>query len=292
MASGKMRGAPVSGSASYYDRLADRYTAYYLERSPAGHALRVRQQRVLELLGTSCRRVLDVGCGPGILGEALLERGHEFWGLDAAPEMAERCRKRIGRRGGAHVLVGDALRLPFPDGFFDAVICLGVIGNLQVGRVALGELRRVTRPGGVLLVSLPNPVSPYAAWKSLVFFPALAVWRRATSRLRPGGAGGKFLYGMWKAGDGRRHLHAPGLYTSRTARQVLAAQGSPVDATVYFYFNVFLSPLDQLMPRVSMQACEKLERLRDGWLRWIGSGFILRASREEPATESETCAGR
>jgi ubiquinone/menaquinone biosynthesis C-methylase UbiE len=266
----------ASGSAPYFDTVAEEYASWYEAPSADGYALRVRQERVLELLDLKGGRVLDVGCGPGMLGAELLRRGYEFWGVDAAPGMLAQCRRRLGA-GRARLAVGDAARLPFPDGAFDAVICMGVIGNVRAGAAALAELARLVRPGGTLVVSLPNPLSPYGAWKSLVFYPVVSLLRAGYYRLA-GRPEPRALYRFaWRPSLGSRLLHFPGFHTVRDVRELLARRGAEVTDVVHFYFNVFLSPLDQLFPRLAVRAARGLERLRRGPLRFLGAGFVVRA---------------
>lgn len=89
-------------------------------------------------------RVLDAGCGEGVLveeyaGRLLIE------GLD--PNYAS-----------AHVRTGSVTALPYPDGSFDRALCLDVLEHLSFDDQpkAFRELHRVLRPGGELLVSVPN----------------------------------------------------------------------------------------------------------------------------------------
>jgi ubiquinone/menaquinone biosynthesis C-methylase UbiE len=100
------------------------------------------------------RRVLDVGCGTGILVAALLEKAPEVVcvvELDFALEMLrQNSRKfqdpRVGR------VCADAMRLPAASGSFDLVLCFGILPHLEDSRVAVAELLRVLRPGGALSV--------------------------------------------------------------------------------------------------------------------------------------------
>jgi ubiquinone/menaquinone biosynthesis C-methylase UbiE len=146
----------------YYDQVVAEYTAWYHTESPLGYALRVRQQRVVELLDQPGGRILDVGCGPGMLASELLYRGYEFWGIDASSGMIQQCRKQFGTVARAHFAVGDAVHLPFADEFFDVVVCIGVLDRLQANEAALKEMARVVKPNGTLVISFPNLVSPYS----------------------------------------------------------------------------------------------------------------------------------
>src|SRR5690242_9881869 len=94
-------------------------------------------------------RVLDVGAGTGVSTEELGRSGAYAVGADLSTGML-----RAGRRTGRTVplVAGDALRLPFPDGAFDAVTISFALRNVVDTGAALRELGRVTRPGGRLVV--------------------------------------------------------------------------------------------------------------------------------------------
>jgi len=257
----------MQGPESYFDAVAHRYFRLYHEESPGGYALRVRKQRVLELLDREGGRVLDVGCGPGVMVQELLNLGYEFWGVDASPRMIEECHKNFGPMKGVHFSVGNAVSLDFPEGFFDVVICTGVIDRLPAYELAIRELVRVVKGNGTLLISFPNLLSPYAAWKRFIFYPTVARLQSLSRGLLRRPPAPSLLSSFAK------------LHTARAATRLLAAQGARCTEIVYFDFNLFLSPLDQLFPHGALKVTEKLERLRFGRLKWLGVGFIVKARK-------------
>lgn len=94
--------------------------------------------------------VLDVGCGTGtMLGH--LERYGTVRGVDASEEAVRFCHER----GVAGVTQADGVPLPFEPESFDLVTALDVIEHVDRDDELLAELRRITRPGGTLLVSVP-----------------------------------------------------------------------------------------------------------------------------------------
>jgi SAM-dependent methyltransferase len=96
-------------------------------------------------------RVLDVCCGPGMLGAGALERGAEAFGLDFSPEAVELARNLVPS---GHFERGDAQALPYPPETFDAVLCGYGLMHLPVPAAALREMLRVLRPGGRTAVSV------------------------------------------------------------------------------------------------------------------------------------------
>ena len=90
-------------------------------------------------------RLLDVGAGEGALVERYRDQGWDIVGADAAYESP-------------HVKKADLRCLPFEDGSFDTVLCLDVLEHVELldQSAALGEIARVLRDDGLLLMSVPN----------------------------------------------------------------------------------------------------------------------------------------
>ena len=90
--------------------------------------------------------ILDAGCGVGAFSEPLV-KNNTVYGVDFSEKSLAFAAKR-----GLVTLNGDLAALPFPDGKFDVVFCIGVIQLIPDSALVLKELSRVTKPGGVLLV--------------------------------------------------------------------------------------------------------------------------------------------
>lgn len=104
-------------------------------------------------------RVLDVGCGVGYLCEVLARGGdgRHIVGVDPSLESIRACRELAP---GAF-MAGDALALPFRASSFDCVALSDVIEHLADPDQALGEIRRVIKPGGRLVLSTPALEGPF-----------------------------------------------------------------------------------------------------------------------------------
>ncbi len=95
---------------------------------------------------------LDLGCGVGRHTVLLAQLGYRTAALDASLAGLDHTRQALAARGlAADLRVGRMTVLPFPDDAFDYVLSLNVIyhGDRAAVRQALGEIRRVLRPGGV-----------------------------------------------------------------------------------------------------------------------------------------------
>ncbi|HVL49557.1 MAG TPA: class I SAM-dependent methyltransferase [Candidatus Thermoplasmatota archaeon] len=105
------------------------------------------------------QRVLDVGCGTGVVALTARRRGARVTGLDLTPELLARAKEHSGLAGFEDITwkEGDVEALPFADGEFDVV--LSQYGHMFAPRpeVATREMLRVLRPGGTIAFSTWPP---------------------------------------------------------------------------------------------------------------------------------------
>lgn len=103
--------------------------------------------------------IVDVGCGQGALLDALLAQGFSCQGVDASEVSVGNVEARFRARPGfLGALTGSVDRLPLPEAEAGAAFLVEVVEHLDRSTLerALGELHRVLRPGGHLLVTVPN----------------------------------------------------------------------------------------------------------------------------------------
>jgi SAM-dependent methyltransferase len=151
-----------------------------LELENAGAITRI-ESYYLPKIGSQSRRVLDAGCGNGISVDLLIDAGHDAWGIDLSALRRWQWRERNNRH---RLAVADGSHLPFGDGFFDVVLCSGLVEHIGVEeqqlegeyvvkvrpdrdaarRSLLTELLRVIAPGGALYLDFPNGSFPIDFW--------------------------------------------------------------------------------------------------------------------------------
>lgn len=112
-------------------------------------------RRCLRLAGRIEGLALDLGCGPGTLVQALREQHPQVRvvGCDLSHGL---CSKAQARNPGVCIIEGDAEVLPFHDHQFDIVFMTEVLEHLLAPAQALHEIRRVLKPHGRLVLSVPN----------------------------------------------------------------------------------------------------------------------------------------
>jgi len=148
---------PVDG-ITYHGRLAGGWEQRY--RKPSFKARERVLLKCLEARNIVGTLWLDAGCGTGTLSRWLAERGCCVMGFDGAPEMVRAAvqhsiaHSRHGQLAFARV---DSLAcLPVPDVSVDGLLCSSVLEYVSSPAACLAEFARVLKPGGQLLVSVPN----------------------------------------------------------------------------------------------------------------------------------------
>lgn len=148
--------------ARSYDEVADAY-----ERVNAPLLFDLPARALVGYAGITCgQRVLDVGCGTGVVSHAAAAVAANVVSLDPSLPMLI----AAGRGGVSHLVSGALPHLPFPDGVFDAVLSAFVMTHVDDPEAALRDMRRVLVSGGRVALSAWSPSDdPYsAAWTGVV----------------------------------------------------------------------------------------------------------------------------
>ncbi|TEA69606.1 class I SAM-dependent methyltransferase [Allopusillimonas ginsengisoli] len=146
------------------DELARELDAYYIAFEEDGRGapeqvkakLKVYEDWLVQLSGSTTLPVLDVGCGRGEWLELLEEHGLQAWGVDASPSMVQACRGRH-----LQVTCGDAQDViaTIADQALGAVTLFHIVEHLPFPALftLIREVARVLEPGGSILIETPNP---------------------------------------------------------------------------------------------------------------------------------------
>jgi len=156
--------ASPESKAPYVRRLfatiADRYDLITRVLSYGQDAAWKRRLVMLSEAG-SATRALDVACGTGDIAFALAERGARVTGLDLTLRMLQLARAKTPSRPSVGFTTGDMMALPFGDARFDLVTAGYGLRNVPSLQPAIDEIRRVLRPGGLLLsLDFNRPSNP------------------------------------------------------------------------------------------------------------------------------------
>jgi SAM-dependent methyltransferase len=144
-----------------FDDWPERYDRWF--ETPLGKAvLGYESGLILDLLRPQRgERILDAGSGTGIFTRQFLARGADVVGLDISFAMLRRAVDKnaiMAPRG----VAADMANLPFAAGGVDKSVSVTAIEFIADARRAVGELFRVTKPGGIIVVATLNSLSPWA----------------------------------------------------------------------------------------------------------------------------------
>jgi len=142
------------------------------------HKSRFREVRKL---ATSAEKVLDVGCADGVFSKVILDttKAKNLVGLDVVKTSIKWAKKHWKNVDRMRFMVGDAHKLEFESGTFDAVFCLEALEHVADPKKVLNEIKRVLKKGGygVFLVPSDSLLFRTLWWFWLHFYPRGWVWR-------------------------------------------------------------------------------------------------------------------
>ncbi len=201
---------------------------------------RGKREDVVSLVPDRAERVLDIGCASGLVGEGLKRRGvKEVVGIELDEKAYEEAIKRLD-----WVFLGrvEDVKLPFRQGYFDCIVYADVLEHLADPWSVLKKHASLLKPGGSIVVSIPN-IRHYRVVK-------------------------KLLKGKWDYEDkgvmDSTHLR---FFTLDSARKMLGYAGYSVDELIY---------------KISASRVKKLlNRLLSGRLdEMLSEQFLIKATRK------------
>lgn len=117
-----------------------------------GPAEKIRVKKIVKLVGSS-KKVLDVGCDVGLIGQLLLKNKNQVYGLDISPSAVKKARKN-GLK--ALTLNIETQQLPFKNNYFDVVLLGEILEHLFDPDLLLTKIKKKLKRGGGLIITTPN----------------------------------------------------------------------------------------------------------------------------------------
>lgn len=246
----------------------DRQASYYATGRGQSPWFRAQVDIALKMLESEQGLILDIGCAAGAEIEPFRNRGFRIVGIDYSEEMLRLAHQRFGALDGVGFCRADAESLPFASASFDQVVCLGVFEYLSTYDRCLKEIKRVLRPGGMVIISVPTRVSLDHISFSICTRTAIPLWRALKKLL------GKRTSGQPIGQPWNRCIpwQVPG---------VLRKHGFKPERSAYSGFLLF--PLGELWPAAQFRLFLWMERFSES--RFLGptlSQYLVSARLTDP----------
>lgn len=251
----------------FFDEDSRRYLTERYPEAPTTcdqFSYQIRKQYVLEMLEHVPQkgRILDIGCGPAVYTRDLVMRGWDVCGIDLSSGMLKTAARNAAGLEGKPVrfAAAQATELPFRDGSFDVVLCIGVVSYVSSVPALLRDIRRALRPHGEAIFQISNSLSISEVDLRLRTYVAKLMPKR-----RELDSHDRFRAQV------RLHPYRPTVFD----RWCRAAGLSRRE----FRFFDFRPPLviDRLAPSLSLSAGRRLEALsRSTLATGFGSGYLVR----------------
>lgn len=145
-----------------FDRWPEAYDQWFT--TPIGSLVKKYEtELVLDLLiPRKGEFILDAGCGTGIFTRDILSSGSKVIGLDISLPMLIQAGKKL-KGFPFQIVLANMLSLPFPESSFDKVVSITALEFIGDAEIAIRELFRVTKRGGIIVVATLNSLSPWTA---------------------------------------------------------------------------------------------------------------------------------
>lgn len=254
-----------------FDRFSgEAWDALYDEHAPAVDTWKFiqRKLRVEELLATEKPgRLLDAGCGTGVMAPVFLKRGWEFVGVDVAPKMIDYARQRFAGQPTTQFHAGTLEALKFPASSFDAVMAMGLLEYLndEELRSAVREMARLLKPGGVLVVSAIQPNSLDSVLRRWLALP--------TRLLKP-----LYMKLRGKQFDLDTLVHRA--FAVRELERLMSEAGCVREDHAYYNVLPVPFPLDKALPKLAAAASRWAEPKQRDHFHWAATAYMLKARKQ------------
>jgi 2-polyprenyl-3-methyl-5-hydroxy-6-metoxy-1,4-benzoquinol methylase len=250
------------------------YALEYQGKNGQAHFFNIRIRRVAELLNDFHQgSVLDIGCGPGLVGNIFRRKPVEYHGVDLSAHMIETCHDYYAGNPQFQFSVQPAEKLAFADNSFDTVLCLGLLEYVLDQSAVIHEVDRVLKPGGCLICTMLNKWCPYFLWGRWIQGRLSNALRKAGWRIKGQQRRKEGMEAKWARRPSTKMLE------EKDFRKLLITNGFRIEDALYYSFRIIPPPLDSLLPRASVFVSRKLEFLCRSPLRFLGQGNIIKCRK-------------
>lgn len=235
----------------------------YIVKTRANYLRRARNRLIYQNIADTqhCDNVLDVGCGPAILYEQLLSKSGKYYALDVVKSNLEEIKNNTPNHN-IELLQDDIDSFEWENDFFDIIICSGSLEYSQNPEANILRFFRYLKPGGILVCSLPNKLSPYRLWGEYVY---------------------KYIWRIKNLVMGKPNNHYPRKLFTKNNITNLVNNSLSVESTKiqYLGLKLLLQPYDKIFENLDFKIIKYFENKE--------SCFLDRFSQEMLVTIKKQC---
>lgn len=210
-------------AVEWHDEIAERFDAGY-GRSPAFMERHNVWRALINRSLAGGDKVLDAGCGSGVFSFLAAEKAGHVDAIDGSANMITIARREMARHGCTNIAFSQAMLADlaaYPGNQYDLIMSSSVLEYVDDYHLIIAEFSRLLRPGGRLLLSMPNADAIYRKAEAMAF--------KVTGRPR-------------------YYAHVHNVVTASALAQRLASVGIAVSATHYFAEPPLPALLNRLIP--------------------------------------------
>ena len=244
-----------SSVTAFFSKNPASYADEYARETADGYSFRVRKERVIEMLGHGKGKLLDIGCGPGVMSREIASLGYTYIGCDISSAMIEEAKIRVPE---LEFSVQDATAVNAPDNSLAAIVAMGLVEYIDDAKTLM-EFKRLLVPGGRVFISIPNWFSPARMWDRWILSPISQMIRLITGK------------------QSKATYHRE--YSVSEYKKVLASHGFTFEKAVAYNFRILPRPLDYWLPRLSVALSKLLEPLRNSPFAFIATAYNIEAKK-------------
>ena len=261
-------------SEKYFDKNAKKYTEdYYLSqiRHPKWQRQKTIEKLVKKFFKSSSCKILNLGCGPGLLEEKLSSFGFFGVGIDSSPSMINLAKKRSLEKSFSEkwqFFVGDCENTKLNSGEFDCVIASGLIEYMPNDEKLLKEVKRLLKDDGILILNITN----LFGWSTCL--NRIGHYLKKSKKIVNLVNFIKKEYLNEKVAVNKLNFfprkHIPALFIKKANKN-----GFELISSEYQGFTVLPSPLDLIFNIIPGDLNHKLDFLRHTPLKFLGASNLL-----------------
>ncbi len=137
------------------------YNTVYFETMDRNYFNRIDKFRFLAIIKTikkiKPKKILDAGCGNGIYLPHFASFAEKIYGIDSSESGCKIAKNRLKKFNNVIIKkMNLTKKLDFPDSFFDFILCSEVLEHIKNNKFTLFELKRILKPDGFILLTVPN----------------------------------------------------------------------------------------------------------------------------------------